>query len=73
MRDVLYEHELHNRLFPTTPYSLIGVTDVDGDVRLVYTQPYLQDGYRAATQEEIDGYLTGVLGLKKGECVCLWE
>lgn len=54
MSDVLYEHELHNLLFPNIAYRLEGVSEDIGEVRLVFSQDYLRDGFEPATQKQID-------------------
>lgn len=52
-QDAIYEHIVHNLLFPETPYKFEGISkDVDG-VRIVLSQPYI-DNYAAPTQEQIE-------------------
>lgn len=63
--DVLYEHILHNLLFPNVPYILEGVSEDLGDLRLVFSQPYLRACFEPAIQEQIDEFLINKLGLKK--------
>lgn len=63
--DALYEHIVHNLLFPNTKYRLLGISDSVGEVRFVLEQDYLGKQYTPATQAQIDQYLTDVLGLKK--------
>lgn len=63
--DVLYEHILHNMLFPNVPYTLEGVSEDLGDLRLVFSQPYLRACFEPATQKQIDDFLTNKLGLMK--------
>ena len=66
--DALYEHIVHNLLFPNARYTLLGISeDAIGDVRFVLEQNYLAKGFKPATQEQIDHYLTDVLGLIKVE------
>ena len=63
-QDVIYEHLVHNILFPNTKYHFEGISeDVDG-VRIILSQPYISDQFIASTQEEIDRYLTEGLGLQ---------
>lgn len=63
--DVLYEHILHNLLFPNVPYTLEGVSEELGDLRLIYSQPYIHSCFEAATQEQIEDFLINKLGLIK--------
>ncbi len=63
--DALYEHEVHNLLFPNSAYRLLGVSEKYGDMRLVLEQDYVDGADRPATMEQIEDYLVGVLGLKK--------
>lgn len=62
-QDVIYEHLVHNILFPNTRYHFEGISeDVDG-VRIILSQPYISDQFIASAQETIDRYLTEGLGL----------
>lgn len=62
-QDALYEHLIHNILFPTTRYRFKGVTQDAGGVRFVLKQRYIADIFDIPTQREIDRYLTDGLGL----------
>lgn len=63
-QDVIYEHLVHNILFPNTKYHFEGISeDVDG-VRIILSQPYISDQFIASSQETIDRYLTEGLGLQ---------
>ena len=63
-QDVIYEHLVHNILFPNTKYHFEGISeDVDG-VRIMLSQPYISDQFIASSQETIDRYLTEGLGLQ---------
>ena len=64
-RDVIFEHLIHNILFPTTRYGFIGITDDSGDLRIILEQNYIGDKYAIPTQKMIDEYLTMGLGLRK--------
>ena len=65
--DALYEHIVHNLLFPNTQYRLIGISDDSvGDVRFVLEQDII-DRSIPATQQDIDWYLINELGLTKVE------
>ena len=62
-QDAIYEHLIHNILFPNTRYDFKGISDdVDG-VRIILTQAYVPDQYGVPAQKEIDRYLTQGLGL----------
>ncbi len=64
-QDVIYEHLVHNILFPDTRYEFLGIsTDVDG-VRILLGQKYISHSFRTVSQKEIDTYLVKYLGLKK--------
>jgi N12 class adenine-specific DNA methylase len=40
--DAIFEHSVHNLLFPETAYTLEGISEELGDVRIVLTQDYIQ-------------------------------
>lgn len=40
--DAIFEHRVHNLLFPETAYTLEGISEELGDVRIVLTQDYIQ-------------------------------
>ena len=40
--DAIFEHRVHNLLFPETAYTLEGISEELGDVRIVLTQNYIQ-------------------------------
>ena len=62
-QDAIYEHLIHNILFPSTHYSFIGISeDIDG-VRIIVQQKYITDQYQTPTQRKIDNYLSSGLGL----------
>ena len=64
--DAVYEHIVHNLLFPNTRYYFIGISESTfGEVRFVMEQDYLKDGYVATTQKTIDRFLTEKLLLQK--------
>ena len=65
--DALYEHIIHNLLFPNTQYRLLGISDdAVGGVRFVLEQDIIRQDV-PATQADIDQYLTKELGLTKVE------
>lgn len=64
--DAIYEHIVHNLLFPDTEYRLLGISESSiGDVRFILEQEYLKDGYEPTTQKQIDEYLSKELRLIK--------
>lgn len=54
--DVLYDHVIHNLLFPEAPYRLIGISSSLGEVRFILSQElfYTQN---IPTQKQIDSHL----------------
>lgn len=63
--DAIYEHLIHNILFPDTRYEFLGISsDVDG-VRFILSQKYISHSFRTVSQEDIDSYLIKNLGLNK--------
>ncbi|MBO4722593.1 MAG: hypothetical protein J5629_06640 [Muribaculaceae bacterium] len=64
-QDVIYEHLIHNILFPSTKYKFEGISeDIDG-VRVVLSQDYISKSFIIPTQYQIDNYLSCVLGLQQ--------
>jgi len=63
--DAIYEHLIHNILFPNTRYRFMGISEDVGGVRIVLSQRYISDVFTIPTQEEIDRYLVEGLGLEK--------
>lgn len=61
--DAIYEHIIHNILFPATRYQFIGVTQDTVGVRIVLAQKYIADIFTIPSQEHIDRYLIEGLGL----------
>lgn len=64
-KDAIYEHIIHNVLFPTTRYQFVGVTQDTVGVRFVLIQKYIADIFTIPSQEEIERYLIEGLGLTK--------
>ena len=62
LNNILYEHIVHNLLFPEVPYSLIGISEDNGSVRIVLSQPFVFETM-IPTQQQIDGHLFS-LGLR---------
>ena len=63
--DVIYEHLIHNILFPNSRYKFTGISEDAGTVRFILQQNYLSDKFIAPSQTIIDNYLIKGLGLKK--------
>ena len=62
-QDAIYEHVIHNILFPATRYQFKGISQDACGVRIVLTQKYISDIYGTPEQKEIDQYLVTGLGL----------
>ena len=62
-QDIIYEHLVHNILFPATRYRLTGVSEDYGEIRLIYSQAYIADNFNIPTDRIIDEYMTRGLGL----------
>ena len=62
-QDAIYEHLIHNILFPTTRYQFKGICEDSEDVRIVLSQKYISDTFNAPSQDVIDRYLIDGLGL----------
>ena len=62
--DAIYEHLVHNALFPDTAYALEGISEHLGDVRIVLSQDFVQS-VRRPSHERIGRYLAERLGLRK--------
>ena len=50
--DAAFEHLVHNLLFPETAYTLDGISEEMGDVRIVLSQDFIQN-YEQPTKEQI--------------------
>ena len=63
-QDAIYEHLIHNILFPSTRYAFKGISeDVDG-VRIILEQDYISRKFSNPSQQQIDRYLIEGLGMK---------
>lgn len=62
-QDAIYEHLVHNILFPTTRYRFYGISEDAEGVRIVLRQKYISDTFTAPPQDCIDRYLIEGLGL----------
>jgi hypothetical protein len=54
--DAIYEHVVHNLLFPETRYKFEGISDADGDVRMVLSQKFVKS-YGVPTKAQIEAAL----------------
>lgn len=61
--DAIYEHIIHNILFPNTHYKFVGISEDFDGVRIILQQKYLSDKYITPQQKSIDIYLIQGLGL----------
>lgn len=63
--DAIYEHLIHNILFPATRYTFKGISEDVEEVRIILSQKYFPDIFAIPTQDEIDRYLIEGLELEK--------
>lgn len=56
LNNILYEHIIHNIMFPEVPYSLVGISEDNGSVRIVLSQSFVFEMH-TPTQQQIDEYL----------------
>ena len=63
--DIIYEHLIHNILFPNTRYRFIGISEDIKGIRIVLQQKNISSMFRVPTPNMIDDYLRNVLGLSK--------
>lgn len=62
--DVIYEHIIHNMIFPNTRYAFKGISDDCGDVRFILTQEEVS-AHKLPTNRQIDNYMKAILGLSQ--------
>ena len=62
--DIIYEHLIHNMLFPGTS-RFIGISEDNKGIRIVLQQKNISSMFRVPTPKMIDDYLRNVLGLTK--------
>lgn len=63
-RDIIYEHLIHNIIFPDTRYKFLGIgEDLDG-VRIILSQQYISDQFILPDNRLIEEYLIDGLGMK---------
>lgn len=55
--DLIYEHIVHNMLFPNTRYKFIGIAEDEGNLRIVLTQPFISSTNAHPTDDEIIAHL----------------
>lgn len=58
----IYEHLLHNILFPNVPYTFLGIGTIEGKPGLVFSQPYITD-LQTSEMEDVQAYMK-LLGLE---------
>ena len=63
--DIIYEHLIHNILFPSTRYRFVGFSEDAKGIRIVLQQRNTSDMYQVPSQKAIDDYLIHQLGLAK--------
>ena len=63
--DIIYEHLIHNMLFPGTRYRFIGISEDIKGIRIVLQQKNISSMFRVPTPKMIDDYLRNELGLTK--------
>ena len=57
--DVIYDHVVHNILFPETQYQLIGITSINDEAHFVLSQKFFYS-VSQPTQRQIDDYLVSI-------------
>lgn len=60
--DAIYEHIVHNLLFPNTRYKFVGIAEHEGNLRIVLSQPYISSCNKQPDDNEIVEHLAS-LGL----------
>jgi len=63
--DIIFEHLIHNILFPNTQYTFKCISEDLSEVRIIYSQPYVSLNFLPPSQKQIDKYVIGAIGLKK--------
>lgn len=64
-KDIIYEHLIHNMLFPSTRYRFVGFSEDIKGIRIVLQQRNISDMFLVPSQKAIDNYLVHELGLAK--------
>lgn len=59
IRNIIYEHVIHNLLFPDTRYTFVGISEIQDSIRFVYSQE-LVFGLNKPTQQQIDEHLASI-------------
>lgn len=57
LNHILYEHIIHNLLFPDTPYNIIGISEENQELRIVLSQPFVFET-NIPTQKAIEEHLS---------------
>lgn len=63
--DAIYEHIIHNILFPNARYNFVGITEYCGEVRIIKSQRFCY-GSLLPTQQEIEKHLASLGLLPEG-------
>jgi len=58
INEAIYQHIIHNIYFPETNYRLVGLTEINGTLRVVLEQDKVEKK-RNCTEEEIGAYIRG--------------
>ena len=56
--DAIYEHIIHNLYFPETRYGFMGITEINGRIRIVLKQKFIHSIHNAKEQDALQA-LTG--------------
>ena len=62
--DIIYEHIIHNLIFPNTKYTFIGIGEDIGDIRIILSQKAVR-AFKRPSNQQIINYLENYLGLKQ--------
>lgn len=63
--DAIYEHLIHNILFPSTRYEFVGITEDATGIRFVLQQKNIGQIFTLPRQKDIDDFLQHVLQLQR--------
>lgn len=62
--DIIFEHIIHNLLFPNTKYTFLGISEEYGDIRIILSQKAIR-AFKRPSDKEIIEHLETKLGLKQ--------
>lgn len=63
--DAIYEHLIHNILFPNTRYEFKGITEDASGIRFVLQQKNISQIFTLPAQSDIDDFIERALGLRR--------